>query len=1329
MLPYCIAMKKEWKRQVEAQPPSDPPPGSAVNVSQEGERNASATGDNNLLITGDHAQVTINNSAQPSTAPLLSQKRIDELISVYSQRLEEKVSRVRIFGDADPHPLDQVFVELTINEEYERRPNQAEFLGLMDSELRRMRSVFGDADQSRDQDADDPTQRHLTKTKRTIKPDELLRRHTHAIVTGAPGCGKTTLLRYLAWQTLKQWRDTASGDGTGSVSDLSLGATNNSRLPVFLELKQITPEAFKQISKQARKESEDVLANLLFTQTIATTINPNKAERDALKEHFLALLREGRVAIFLDGLDEVGGRKFFGDLQTAVTDFLHSAYGNNTVIISTRPFALRQLGDAKAMEIQPLTPRQIEQFIECYYRDVPERQQFQRELQRRRELRELARVPALLGFILQLWRKRGSVTDDKLELYAQITQELAAQLDREKEGIAPEREWLVEDKDGSLKLDLLRQLAFHQLFKGLIHPPYEVGGTANDVDRLVFTSEQLRAEAAAFARTLKEREGTKINPRNLAEDVKATALLRQVGTDHYAFTHLTLQEYLAAIELKNRPDCEQIFCQAYFSSTLSKMEILPITLASVDKQDELFSALEQLPESLSLTNLRLRVRALGYGARGNSYRFTKFLNRLKEILVEPSQDEQSYRRALLKSLQSIPTQAQECLEMLVAPHLPNTSSFRKSYAAESLTILGSEKSFDALVKALDPNATGGRLVSRLISYGIDETLVHYVCRALVRINPEKAIPILSSIHTFYSHGEIDRLLKQIGTDDAFKGLLIRSTRSSHNEDARSARELLRQCENDSVIATLVNGLKHNRDYIRELSVQILGHIGSDEYVEQMSDLLQDPGIAVRWKTASALEEISSEKAVEPLIKSLQDSSSDVRWCSASALGAIGSEKAVEGLIMALNDRYLQVEESAATALGWIGSERAVEPLITLLTRPGSPEPRIAAAFALLRIKSKEAIAPLIQCLTDENSEIRAAAAFALGGIPSEVAEEALLRCLSDNSYKVVGNATYALSNFSSEKSIPYLLELLNGKIGHEVMESAVGALISNGRKEAIRPLLQLLSAGLLDTRYIRFKVDAGLIASALPDLLEDGNKYIRKKAMEIIGYYCNGRDVRDRLASLSEADSDEDVRLAARKSLQEFETKLKYFDLYVPSEINCALPRPSLTAQERIELESRIAAKYQEVLRGGDAGQKGKALEELLAAVFASIPGFTVSESNYHTATEEIDLVLRNTSADPFWRGLGSLVLVEAKHWQAQRVGKNEYVQFYRKLENRGGHCTLGFLICTERFAETFHQEQLRDSKFPLRVVPIDGEGLRQLVEAEDRSSVLRGFVEQAVLK
>jgi hypothetical protein len=75
-----------------------------------------------------------------------------------------------------------------------------------------------------------------------------------------------------------------------------------------------------------------------------------------------------------------------------------------------------------------------------------------------------------------------------------------------------------------------------------------------------------------------------------------------------------------------------------------------------------------------------------------------------------------------------------------------------------------------------------------------------------------------------------------------------------------------------------------------------------------------------------------------------------------------------------------------------------------------------------------------------------------------------------------------------------------------------------------------------------------------------------------------------------------------------------------------------------------------------------------------------------------------------------------------------DYDQSYRKLETRGGHYPLGFLICTERFAETLHREALCDSKDRLRVVPIDGADLRRLVEATDREAVLRVMVERAVL-
>jgi TIR domain-containing protein/NACHT domain-containing protein len=295
---------------------------------------------------------------------LLARHPIDDLLGKYLDQLRKKVSMVRTFGDDRRHELNQVFVELTLNEEYDHRPNQADFLGAMDTELRQRRSVSGDTDWYRNREVWDD----FAKTKRTINLDELLRRQTHAVVTGAPGCGKTTLLRYLAWQTLKEFEVLPSVESRRSQNNPSESGNPNHRLPVFLELKQLTASDFQHAQNQ--------LEYLLLNNAIANMIRPGEAEYGGLKDRFFALLHEGRVAIFLDGLDEVSGASFFKELQRAITDFLHSAYSANLVIISTRPFALRQFGDAMTIEIQPLNLRQIEQFIDHYYHE-PSRRNFE----------------------------------------------------------------------------------------------------------------------------------------------------------------------------------------------------------------------------------------------------------------------------------------------------------------------------------------------------------------------------------------------------------------------------------------------------------------------------------------------------------------------------------------------------------------------------------------------------------------------------------------------------------------------------------------------------------------------------------------------------------------------------------------------------------------------------------------------------------------------------------------------------------------------------------------------------------------------------------------
>ena len=163
-------------------------------------------------------------------------------------------------------------------------------------------------------------------------------------------------------------------------------------------------------------------------------------------------------------------------------------------------------------------------------------------------------------------------------------------------------------------------------------------------------------------------------------------------------------------------------------------------------------------------------------------------------------------------------------------------------------------------------------------------------------------------------------------------------------------------------------------------------------------------------------------------------------------------------------------------------------------------------------------------------------------------------------------------------------------------------------------------------------------------------------------------------------------------------------------------------------LESQIRAKYQQATRVKKAQTKGKALEELVALLFASIDGFKEVDRNINTATEEIDVVFRNESRDAFWQRESQLILFECKNWHSQRVGKNEFVLFKEKMKNRGRHCRLGFLICTDVFADTIKKEMLRESQSDILVVPIDGDDLRKLIESIDRSELMKKYVEQATM-
>jgi hypothetical protein len=127
-----------------------------------------------------------------------------------------------------------------------------------------------------------------------------------------------------------------------------------------------------------------------------------------------------------------------------------------------------------------------------------------------------------------------------------------------------------------------------------------------------------------------------------------------------------------------------------------------------------------------------------------------------------------------------------------------------------------------------------------------------------------------------------------------------------------------------------------------------------------------------------------------------------------------------------------------------------------------------------------------------------------------------------------------------------------------------------------------------------------------------------------------------------------------------------------------------------------------------ETDQKGRALESLVARLFEGVVGFTVT-GRVRTLTEEIDVSILNDSQEPRLRREDALILAECKNWSG-KCGKDEFVIFRAKLENRSDRCSLGFLISWNGFTSTVTKEMLRGSRERILVVPLDGTVLREAV-------------------
>jgi predicted NACHT family NTPase len=428
--------------------------------------------------------------------PQLPEKSIDELVQEVRSRCCDKIqhlySKIQLLN-RQQIDVDQLYVDVYVLEKLASESYATIPDLLKGSDLRDGFDRLG-----------------LGKREKRSPGFEVAAKYSRLMVLGKPGSGKTTFLRHLAVAACK-------------------GEFLADHIPILIELRDINAGVFN-------------LLNYIHQEF-------DLADEEQTKE----ILKQGKVLILLDGLDEVPGQSM-REVQDHIYKFSQfQHYYKNRFILTCRTQTIEYISDKfKPVEVADFNPEQVEIFAQNWFTALAETPEQGAELTvkfldklrlpENKPTAELAVTPILLSLTCWVFNDLKDLPPKRSDLYEQGINLLLEKWD-EKRGVRRE-----------LGSEVYRKLSIGEKKKLL---SYVAARKFEQEQYVLYEQGEIQGYIAEYLRISIEDSETVLN----AVEAQHGLLIKR-AQEFWSFSHLTFQEYFTAKWFCDRADWQSFVIHA-----------------------------------------------------------------------------------------------------------------------------------------------------------------------------------------------------------------------------------------------------------------------------------------------------------------------------------------------------------------------------------------------------------------------------------------------------------------------------------------------------------------------------------------------------------------------------------------------------------------------------------------------------------------------------------------------------------------------------------------------------------------------------------------------